>query len=273
MTKNKLLAAVAIFAALFAFKAMFPQTAGNIIDRVGSIFSRDIDYHQVFTDISEYIPIFHENSTPTAPMQENDSEQTAQIRPVYVQSEHASTNSAELLDEIAANSGENYTVSDELLPDAVAAFLKSQEEFSELELPDKVSYDYIEFPVEYSLPVVGYNSSGFGYRTHPIHGDVRFHYGTDFAAWSGEDIYAFADGTVTFSGYCDSYGNYITIEHEDGWESLYAHCSVLYAENGDRVKAGERIALVGDTGLVTGPHLHFELSKDGIYTNPEYYVN
>ena len=158
------------------------------------------------------------------------------------------------------------------LPEAVSAFLESQQAFSDYELPENVSYDYTPFPEQFSTPVAGYNSSGFGYRLHPIHGDVRFHYGTDFAAWTGESILCFADGTVSFAGYCDSYGNYITVDHADGWQSLYAHCSTLYVSAGQTVSAGELIALVGDTGLVTGPHLHFELTQNGAYTNPAYYV-
>ncbi len=272
MTKNKLIIAAVILAALFAFKAVFPGTAENIIDKTASLFRRDIDYRQVFTDIGDYIPIFREN-TLDSPSENDTDKKLSTVRPVAVQVEHASANPAEMLAETAVNSGEDYLSDEIVLPDAVAVFLESQEEYSTLGLPDKVSYDYIDFPSGYSVPVAGYNSSGFGYRTHPIHGDIRFHYGTDFAAWSGEDIYAFADGTVSFAGYSDSYGNYITMEHSEGWESLYAHCSLLYVETGDSVKAGEKIALVGDTGLVTGPHLHFELKKDGVYTNPEYYVN
>jgi murein DD-endopeptidase MepM/ murein hydrolase activator NlpD len=108
---------------------------------------------------------------------------------------------------------------------------------------------------------------------HPILNEVRFHYGTDVAAYSGESVTAFADGTVSFAGYSDSYGNYITIEHSDGWRSLYAHCSILDVKTGESVSAGQQIALVGSTGQATGPHLHFELTHDGVYSNPEYYVN
>ena len=136
-----------------------------------------------------------------------------------------------------------------------------------------MSYEYIACPDETVVPVAGVSSSGFGYRLHPIKGEVRFHYGTDFAAWTGEDILAFADGKVTFAGYSESYGNYITIDHGSGWESLYAHCSELLVRSGDSVAAGDKIALVGETGLATGPHLHFELKCNGVYINPEYYVN
>ena len=120
--------------------------------------------------------------------------------------------------------------------------------------------------------MAGCTPSGFGYRVHPILQEVKFHYGTDFAAEAGTDIVAFADGTVRFAGSSDSYGNYVAVDHAGGWSSLYAHCSYLYVHTGQEVKAGEKLALVGATGHVTGPHLHFELLHDGVYRNPEYYV-
>ena len=174
-----------------------------------------------------------------------------------------------------APSDENKAEEEEPEPhsEAVAVFLRSQEAFSDYVLPENVSYMYSALPFDYSVPVSGTNSSGFGYRLHPILNEVKFHYGTDIAAWTGVDVHAFADGTVSFSGYSESYGNYIVIEHSDGWKSLYAHCSTLYVSAGESVRAGEIISLVGETGAATGPHLHFELMHDGIYINPEYYIN
>ena len=173
----------------------------------------------------------------------------------------------------ALSRGEDELEREERVPAAVAAFLESQAAFADYELPEKVDLDYEPLPWDYAVPVSGYNSSGFGYRLHPILNIVRFHYGTDLAAASGEDVLAFADGTVTFAGWSDSFGNYIRIDHGDGWETLYAHCGTLYVSAEQTVARGERIALVGATGMATGPHLHFELTRDGRYLNPEYYIN
>jgi len=85
-------------------------------------------------------------------------------------------------------------------------------------------------------------------------------------------VRAFAAGTVTEAGWDDGYGRYLRIAHADGWESLYAHCSALLCAAGDTVEAGDAVARVGATGLATGPHLHFELAKDGVRRNPEYYL-
>lgn len=156
----------------------------------------------------------------------------------------------------------------------VAAFLARQSPYlPEHPMPADVEPNRAALPFAAAAPVAGHSAAGFGYRTHPILGEVRFHYGTDIAADAGEDILAFADGIVTFSGPAEDYGNYLVLDHGDGWTSHYAHCSYLYAEVGQRVTRGEKVALVGATGLVTGPHLHFELRRDGIWYNPEYYIN
>jgi murein DD-endopeptidase MepM/ murein hydrolase activator NlpD len=135
-----------------------------------------------------------------------------------------------------------------------------------------VSYSFDSLPFIYQPPVKGVSSSGFGYRMHPIEKVVKFHYGTDFAAQSGDAIYAFADGTVKTAAEDEGYGKYLVISHPGGYETLYAHCGSLLVSRGETVKMGDRIAAVGQTGKATGPHLHFELIKSGVYLNPEFYL-
>jgi len=266
MKRTKLIIAALFLAALFAFKAFFPELSSGVISRAKNVFNWKTDYRQVLGELEDGIDVFKEEVEEAVSA---GSEEIFIPEPALMQVEHASAGAAELETEFGSSEGEEMVE----LPPAVVSFLESQEKYSEYEVPEKASYAYYVFKENYTVPVEGLHSSGFGYRTHPIHGDIRFHYGTDFAAWTGENIYAFADGEVSFAGYSDSYGNYITVEHSDGWKSLYAHCSILYVEEGDKVSAGDKIALVGDTGLVTGPHLHFELSKNGVHVNPEYYVN
>lgn len=153
----------------------------------------------------------------------------------------------------------------------VAAFLESQSAYSDCAVPESVSYERPELPFDYASPVSGVKSSGFGYRLHPIKNEVKYHYGTDLAADTGTPITAFADGTIVAQGDSDSFGKYVMIDHPDGYRTLYAHCSKLCMSCGS-VKKGDTIALVGSTGAATGPHLHFELERDGIYLNPEFYI-
>lgn len=121
-------------------------------------------------------------------------------------------------------------------------------------------------------PVDGIKTSDFGERVHPVNGEESFHYGLDIGADEGEKILSFADGTVREVGTSDSYGNYVIVDHEDGFSTLYAHCSKVTAKQGDKVKAGDKIAEVGATGVATGNHLHFEVWRDGKILDPSHYV-
>ena len=124
----------------------------------------------------------------------------------------------------------------------------------------------------YAPPVEGTPGSPFGWRDHPIYGDHRFHYGLDFEAETGTVIRAFAAGTVSAVGESSELGKYVTVVHEGGYETLYAHCDRVTASAGQQVQLGDPIAQVGETGLATGPHLHFELHRDIYYLDPIYYV-
>lgn len=100
-----------------------------------------------------------------------------------------------------------------------------------------------------------------------------FHSGVDYAVPEGTPILAAAGGTVEFSGVRGSYGNLIVIDHGGGYQTYYAHNSVNYVQEGDRVQQGEKIGLVGTTGRATGSHLHFELHRNGTHVDPLKYFN
>ncbi|APU47417.1 M23 family metallopeptidase [Acinetobacter junii] len=113
-------------------------------------------------------------------------------------------------------------------------------------------------------------SSSWGTRT--LLGSTRHHSGIDLSAPSGTPIYATGPGVVTKSGWGSGYGQYVEIDHGNGYITRYAHASRLIVNAGDRVSAGEHIANVGCTGRCTGPHLHFEVVKDGQRKNPSTYL-
>lgn len=120
----------------------------------------------------------------------------------------------------------------------------------------------------FRLPCHGPITSGFGYRLHPILGRRRLHTGVDFAAPMGAPIYAAAAGEVFHAGWLGGYGKCIIILHGDGISTLYGHCSVIEVETGSYVRRGQVIGRVGSTGFSTGPHLHFEVRKNGVPINP-----
>lgn len=144
--------------------------------------------------------------------------------------------------------------------------------YSDQNLPSNVSLEQAILGFDYCAPLSGALTSNFGYREHPVEGEERFHYGVDLAADTGTEVDCFADGTVTAVGESSSYGKYCIVAHEGGYSTLYAHCSRVTASSGTAVKKGQKIAEVGETGAATGPHLHFELQRDGVYLNPVYYV-
>ena len=124
--------------------------------------------------------------------------------------------------------------------------------------------------VSHPLPDMKRVSSSFGGRS--MGGRAEHHSGLDLSAPSGTPIYATGPGVVTKSGWGTGYGQYVEINHGNGYLTRYAHASRLIARVGDRVEAGEQIANVGCTGRCTGPHLHYEVVKDGQRKNPSPYL-
>ena len=123
-------------------------------------------------------------------------------------------------------------------------------------------------------PVNGWITSRFGRRESPFTGRGEFHRGLDMAIQAGTPILAPADGLVTYSGRKGLMGNMVTIEHGYGMVTRYGHISKLLKKKGERVKRGETIALVGNTGRSTGPHLHYEVRLNGVAVNPmNYFLN
>jgi len=117
-------------------------------------------------------------------------------------------------------------------------------------------------------PVEGRIVSGFGYRTHPIFRVRKMHTGIDIASPSGTPIHAAAGGSVVWAGRWGGYGNCVIVDHGGGLATLYAHCSRLAVGEGQTVKQGQTVGYVGSTGLATGPHLHFEVRRNGRPVDP-----
>jgi murein DD-endopeptidase MepM/ murein hydrolase activator NlpD len=118
----------------------------------------------------------------------------------------------------------------------------------------------------------GYISSGFGERVDPFTGGEEFHEGIDFAAPEGTPIHAVAAGVVTWAGPRGGYGNLVQIDHGNGYATRYGHAAKVLVHVGETVNRGDVIALLGDTGRSTGPHVHFEVLKNGHEVNPARFV-
>jgi murein DD-endopeptidase MepM/ murein hydrolase activator NlpD len=123
-----------------------------------------------------------------------------------------------------------------------------------------------------AVPVSGAVSSPFGMRHHPITDRTQKHEGLDIAAAEGSPIRAFRDGVVEYAGRAEGYGNIVVVRHADGMKTLYGHNRENLVATGDAVRAGDLIARVGSTGRSTGPHLHFEIVREGERVDPLPYL-
>ena len=123
------------------------------------------------------------------------------------------------------------------------------------------------------LPSGSYRiTSAFGMRKHPVLGYTRMHSGVDMAAPAGTPIYAAKSGKVTVAGWGSQSGNYVSINHGDGFASIYMHMTHYIVSAGQYVSQGQVIGYVGSTGISTGNHLHFGISYNGTYVNPMNYL-
>jgi len=121
-------------------------------------------------------------------------------------------------------------------------------------------------------PAKGWTSSKFGYRTSPFTNRKEFHKGMDIAAPKGTPVTATADGIVTYAGKKGLLGNLVVINHGYGFVTRYGHNSKILIKRGDRVKRGDIVAEVGNTGRSTGPHVHYEVRLNGVPVNPSNYI-
>ena len=290
MKRARMYIAAAIFLAITALKLLSPSLAVSVRERLLPALQHSIDYRAVMVELGRQLgdgdgirQVFSWNGDDgEAQEQARQAQQRAAGEPRYLpatlrQLYGASEEGLPPLRETQAETPEPEVQpapepEPEPVPAVVAAFLEQQAAFSDYAVPANVSYAMPQLPFAYAVPVTGVTSSGFGYRLHPLLDEVKFHYGTDFAAYTGTQIHAFADGTALACGKSDSYGNYIMLDHGNGYQSLYAHCSEVSVSWGEHVARGQVIGAVGATGHVTGPHLHFELLHDDTYLNPEFYL-
>lgn len=164
---------------------------------------------------------------------------------------------------------------------AVVTF-ENDKKVSEEIIKEEVTYEAVpkivergtKIPPTYIKPISGGRlSSGFGKRTAPKRGASTYHKGVDWATPTGTPVYASCGGTVTKAGWGSGYGYVVYITHPDGRQTRYAHLSKVLVSAGQTVSQGQKIALSGNTGVSTGPHLHFEILINGSQVNPLNYLN
>ena len=207
---------------------------------------------EIYTEISTwYRESFNEITTADEVLNADNSEHIEAVKP---------NDTAEIIEE----SFEEDLFSEECgVDDSVKGYLSKEE-------TDSFNTTAVSNVNSLIWPVNGKVTSEYGYRIHPITGKNAMHGGIDIGADKGTPINSVFDGKISKKGYSNSYGYYVIISHSDSFETLYAHCSKLLANEGDEVKKGDTVALVGSTGRSTGPHLHFEIRLGGCRVDPRW---
>jgi len=135
---------------------------------------------------------------------------------------------------------------------------------------DDLSEVFFTYP--FGKPTRGKVSSSFGYRKDPFNKRRAMHTGVDFSAGTGTPVITTADGVVKSAGWRKGYGKCVVVQHKSGYKTLYGHLSRINVKAGQKVKSGDLVGKVGSTGRSTGPHLHYEVYKDGKRINPKNYL-
>ncbi len=283
----QLLASLALFLLVFVGRGVFPGQ----FQAWKQVLTSDVDFQAAFQTFSrsvsegEKLPqaledlcvtVFggetrREDDLPTEP-----SEEIPAVR-LLSESERLGLRYAESYGVLAGQKSEPPAVTAEPEPAQTAAVVTAvAQAYTDdgVKLPSNVSMEFYELGLEKTVaPVRGPVTSDFGYRTSPVSGKNEFHLAMDIGAPEGTEIGAFADGVVEYIGESDEFGLYLKIRHSNEVASFYAHCSKLLVHKGDTVTCGQTVALVGQTGNATGPHLHLTIEKDNIRLDPAYYVD
>lgn len=261
-----------IFVLLVGIKLLLPERLAQVSGPISNALEKNMDVSEVFSAVSRGFSGGHSGDSwddlykaVFAP------EETAEVTPVSVAPRDFLADMRAFADG-AADAYEWLPLYKNFPDDSLPGSGSAVGLYPGGDYPVNTEPEQVVLGFDYITPVSGTVSSGFGYREDPLAGGERFHYGLDLMADAGDPIAAFADGTVTVAGESSGYGKYLILLHDNECTTLYAHCSEIFAVSGDRVSKGDHIAAVGDTGQTTGPHLHFELQRSGVYLNPVYYV-
>ena len=254
------------------------DTLSEIAIKVNIPMDRIIEMNEILEDENSTIRV-GDKLIITVPEPELSVERTEQnyyeesydAEVIYVDNDEWYTNQTQVLQQPSA--GFRRVVADVsyLNDDEVSREILKEEIV--MEAVPKIVERGTRIPPTYIKPVSGgRQSSGFGRRNAPTAGASSYHRGIDWAVPTGTAVFASSGGTVSRAGWGSGYGYVVYIDHEDGRQTRYAHLSRVLVEVGETVEQGERIALSGNTGVSTGPHLHFEILINGTQVNPLNYL-
>ena len=234
----------------------------DFLNRTREIFSRNTNISQICNNFKN--SFINKLGTNDEQNVENNS-----------QNQEEKTNNEDYTQDTKQTDTENLSKNDENIGGAEDNVL-TEEEFNKIDQNEKsqeeIDVEYIKNNVSFITPIYGQISSTFGWRTPTSVNVPKYHTGLDIAATTGTVIKSATDGEVILSSKEGDYGKHLEIEIGE-LLIIYAHCSKLYLSKGDLVKQGQEIAEVGSTGNSTGPHLHFEIRRQGRYIDPQLIID
>lgn len=264
LTAVQLAVCLAVAAVIGAVYKLNGQLFGEMRERFVSLMSDGFD-------LTTGVPKLRRSAESTAPNAE-DTETTAENTATETsgKTEKDSRNSENGTKTESEDAADGDMSSEKTVSADSTALSAGGVDLSEQEAEDCLNFAFYESGDVPCLPVSGHVTSVFGKRVHPIYGTDGFHSGTDIAAEKGTPVLAALDGTVCDAGVGESAGNYVKLCHEGGLYTLYCHLDSANTEKGVRIRKGDVIGFVGETGLATGPHLHFEVQRDGEKLDPSF---
>jgi len=252
----------AVFVSLVALKLLLPGGLATLRGTLGMWLARDADFASAFSAVG------HAVSGEGGVL---DSLEDAYVAVFGANEAEEVSGSAEVETEPETSPAAK-TQPEEAKPEETPQPEAAASAIGERALPEHVAAEQHVLGFDYAAPLAGEVTSGFGWRVHPQTGREAFHYGVDLAADEGAEIDCFADGTVGVVADSVEMGKYLTVHHDNGILTLYAHCSRITVSSGETVRRGEKLAEAGSTGNATGAHLHFEIHDGEEYLNPAYYL-
>ena len=209
---------------------------------------------------------------------DNIAQQKTQLQSELDEKEKLKQEIGDKKEEVASAKDDRTKVLNELVKDLKELnkqedkLLEESKEIEKKIIASQSKEKYVGGALDWPVPGFYRITSPYGYRIHPILKTKKLHTGLDIAVPSGTSVHAANDGTVIYSGYYGGYGYTVIIDHGGQLSTLYAHNSKLMVSEGAKVKKGQVVSKSGSTGLSTGPHLHFEVRKNGQHTNPNNYL-
>jgi len=213
--------------------------------------------HSAVEKLSYYSEQFHRWKSTLAALKKTESE----FRQLF------SLNSK---DQVLQHADTSFTGSLDL-PNLVEELRKTTESVDEIKDYLRIQKD-VYFATPRGFPIAGDISSNYGSRVDPLSGEIQFHSGVDISASPGNPICATADGVVSYSGWSETSGFVVVLEHGCGYSTIYAHNKRNVVKVGQRIKRGSILGYVGSSGKSTGPHVHYEVWKNGKNVNPREYL-